>query len=289
MFKINSALPVLCIVIYRPPTRNPVFLTTFSEFLASVVLHYDKIMIVGDFNFHVDNITDQAATEFLNITESYNFVQHVHGPTHNCGHTLDLVFTLDLDLDSLSIRDLVVSDHMCILLNTVLHATKKPQKQKVRFRVLNKETAQSFSSLFNTARENLSNFSDTNDQLLAFNQLCLSTLDIVAPLITKHKTTTKIAPWMNEDIHSLKRTCRKAERRWKSSKLQVHYLLLKDLLTAYNCKITESRDQYFSQLISTNQNNPRILFNTINQLVNSPPPVQTFLPLPTVIKSLPTS
>lgn len=115
-------------------------------------------MIVADFNFHVDNTSNRATTEFLNITESYNFVQHVHGPTHNCEHRLDLVFTLGLNLDSLSIRDLAVSDHLCIQLNTVLQATIKPQKQKVQFCVLNKYTAQPFSSLSNTAVDNLSIF-----------------------------------------------------------------------------------------------------------------------------------
>ena len=136
------------------------------------------------------------------------------------------------------------------------------------------KTQLSLSLHFLTLRETICPFfSDTNDQLLAFNQLCLPNLDIVAPLITKQKTTTKIAPWMNKDIRGLRITCRKAECRWKSSKLQVHYLLLKDLLTAYNGKIKETRDQYFAQLISTNQHNPRILFNTINQLVNSPPPI----------------
>lgn len=96
---------------------------------------------------------------------------------------------LGLNLDSLSITDLAVSAHMCILLNTVLQATLKPPKQKVQFCVLNK-IYQSFSSLDST-NDNLSNLSNTNDQLLAFNQLCLSTLDMDAPFKTKLKSTVK--------------------------------------------------------------------------------------------------
>lgn len=79
------------------------------------------------------------------------FVQHMHGPTHNRGHTLDLVFTLGMNVVGLSTKDIAVSDHMCILFNTCLKATIKPQQQQVKFRVLNKHTAQYVSSLFNTA------------------------------------------------------------------------------------------------------------------------------------------
>lgn len=45
---------------------------------------------------------------------------------------------------------------------------------------------------------------------------------------------------------------------------------LNDDQKIYKCRIVGQR--HFSQLISANQQNPRILFNTINHLVNSPPP-----------------
>lgn len=50
------------------------------------------------------------ATEFLNITHSFNLGQHVCDSSYNQGHTLDLVFNLGLTINALSLIDLP-SDH----------------------------------------------------------------------------------------------------------------------------------------------------------------------------------
>ncbi len=276
MFKINCAFPILCLLIYRPPKMNPLFLTEFSELLSSIVVSYDQLIIAGDFNFHIDDISNRSSKAFLNVTESYNLVQHVKDPTHNQGHTLDLVFTLGLTVNNLSIMDLSVSDHMCILFDTtVVQTVEKDPKRKVQFRVINEHTAGAFIPLFNKAADSLICHSDTNYLTNTFQKLCLSTLDMVAPLKSQLKSTTKAVPWINEDIRSLKRTCRKVERQWKSSKLQVHYQSVKDLLQHYNNKVKEARSHYFSQLIYVNQHNPCILFSTINNLVNLQQPAAT--------------
>lgn len=51
------------------------------------------LMIIGDFNIHVDDPNDVYAVEFLDLLESMRLMQHVDVPTHEQGHTLDLVIT----------------------------------------------------------------------------------------------------------------------------------------------------------------------------------------------------
>jgi hypothetical protein len=53
----------------------------------------ERLVITGDFNFHVDIPTDRDAIKFLDILESYCLEQHVVGPTHVDGHTLDLIIS----------------------------------------------------------------------------------------------------------------------------------------------------------------------------------------------------
>lgn len=72
------------------------------------------MILAGVFNPHIDDATNCVATEFLNITESFNFKQHVSGATHTGGHTLDLVFSLGLNIDHIHCEDLLISDHKCI-------------------------------------------------------------------------------------------------------------------------------------------------------------------------------
>ena len=82
---------------------------------------FDNLSVIGDFNAHIDNVSDTFARDFINITESLNLIQHVSGPTHAHGHILDLVFTLGLSISSLCISELFVSDHKYINFN--LHLT----------------------------------------------------------------------------------------------------------------------------------------------------------------------
>lgn len=71
------------------------FLSGHSDFLSSTI-KLSRLLIVGDFNIHVDDDSDPFARYFINIKDSFHFAQHVSGPTHSKGHTLDLVLTLGL-------------------------------------------------------------------------------------------------------------------------------------------------------------------------------------------------
>ena len=65
---------------------------------------------------------------FLNISKSFNLVQHVTGPTHNRGHPLNFVFSLDTSLSSLNKID-SVPDHKCITFDTPLQPLTITQKR----------------------------------------------------------------------------------------------------------------------------------------------------------------
>ena len=81
-----------------------------------------------------------------------------------------------------------------------------------------------------------------------FNNKLKSTLDSVAPLLTKTIMIKPTPPWRNEETKKLKRNCRSAERRCRKSKLTVHHEIKK--------------------LISDHKNNHKFLFSTIELLTN---------------------
>lgn len=80
-----------CILLYRPAGPVAPFLKNCIDFLWSII-KLNSLIIVGDFNIHVDVTAWNTASEFLYIMQSFNLIQHVSGPTHDKGHTLDLVF-----------------------------------------------------------------------------------------------------------------------------------------------------------------------------------------------------
>uniref|UniRef100_A0A3P9C9L9 Reverse transcriptase domain-containing protein n=1 Tax=Maylandia zebra TaxID=106582 RepID=A0A3P9C9L9_9CICH len=77
----------------------------------------------------------------------------------------------------------------------------------------------------------------------------------------------KSPPWLNDSICGLKHDCRKAERRWRKTHLNVHLLYLKDLLASFNNAIRDARAAYFSHLVTKSRGNPKVLFNTISDIV----------------------
>lgn len=76
---LKSAKWVRLIIIYRPPPStanglsNTQFFSEFSMLLERVVLLPTDILILGDFNFHVDDSTDSAAACFLHLLDAFNF------------------------------------------------------------------------------------------------------------------------------------------------------------------------------------------------------------------------
>jgi len=72
--------------IYRPPqsntkSRNSVsfsqFLEDFQTLISSLSTSPHEFLITGDFNMHVNNLTDSNAIQFLSILDHANLTQHV--------------------------------------------------------------------------------------------------------------------------------------------------------------------------------------------------------------------
>ncbi len=67
-------------------------------------------------------------------------------------------------------------------------------------------------------------------------------------------------------VQNMKRQCRKAERMWRKTKLEIHYSIYKDSLHAFNVELATARQTFFSNLINSNLNNTRTLFATVERL-----------------------
>ncbi len=68
----------------------------------------------------------------------------------------------------------------------------------------------------------------------------------------------------------MKRQCRKAERMWWKTKLEIHYCIYNDSLHAFSVELATARQTFFSNIINHNLNNTRILFATVDRLTNPP-------------------
>lgn len=67
---------------------------------------------------------------------------------------------------------------------------------------------------------------------------------------------------------ALRQQCRQAERRWKKDKFYVSLDILRDSLSIYQKAVKQAKCQYLSDIISNNGHCPRVLFSTIDSVVN---------------------
>ena len=92
----NSSMTLLAI--YHTPSQtnhsaHPVILDEFADYMENFVTTNYNIVIVGDFNLHIDNDEDPKTQLFIDMMAAQGLDCHLNFPTHENGHSLDLVFT----------------------------------------------------------------------------------------------------------------------------------------------------------------------------------------------------
>lgn len=276
-FLINSKNPVLCVLIYRPPKHNSGFIIEFSELLSLITQRYDNIILLGDLNVHVCCPSNSLSSDFIHLTESFDFIQFVTGATHRLGHTLDLVLSLGLALSTVELLDelmvLGVTDHKALVFNAPLPRPPDNHLASIRSRVFNSKSASAFCNAFlsfpSPSPSGQLNNADINVMVDSFNYNCLTILDSIAPYRTRTPKSNP-NPWLNEHTRSVKRKRRIAERKWKSTKHPDSLIILKQLMKTYQEAVINAKFKYYSDIITKNSNNPRTLFSVIDSVTKPP-------------------
>uniref|UniRef100_A0A669CTZ7 Reverse transcriptase domain-containing protein n=1 Tax=Oreochromis niloticus TaxID=8128 RepID=A0A669CTZ7_ORENI len=136
------------------------------------------------------------------------------------------------------------------------------------YRAFGSDTAEDFSTLFEQLMSSPSESSSVDGLLSHLDSVCKSALDVVAPLRLR-QCKPKASPWLTDFTRAIRRECRRCERRWKKDRLYVSLEALKTSWKAYQRAVKTAKNSYFSQLIAANSHNPRVLYNTINSVLNA--------------------
>ena len=93
------------------------------------------LLIACDFNIHVDVPGNADSVCLKELLESMGLQQHVNVPTHESGHTLDLIITRQCDylLADIPVTDCLFSDHPTLICDLTLDRPPLPKK-KISFR-----------------------------------------------------------------------------------------------------------------------------------------------------------
>ena len=213
-------------VIYRPPERTDhpsfsVFMTEFRLLLESSIDINEDLVIVGDFNIHVEDPSNYKGTTFNQLLEDMGWIQLVNGRTHKAGHTLDLVIVrsgsslvTDVEVSTL------VSDHRLVECSVCLSRPTRERKA-ISFRNYGSII---LDSIVNDLQK-LPLFSDTaimpDDQAATLDTLIdqyeesRRVVEAHAKIKTKEAVIRDLSPWVNVTVLDGRRRRRKAEHIWR--------------------------------------------------------------------------
>ncbi len=227
-------------------------MSEFADLLSMLCFKFKNILILGDFNIHIDQNDCMLTKDFLFLLDCFNLKQLISGQTHNKGHTLDLVIANDAIVSQLSSVDIGLSDHLAIFFFPEISLSCTTSSHTVHFRKWKSIDLSDFADTVVSSLNGLP-LPSLEDKILQLNAVLASNLDYFAPLKSRCVSFARSAPWYNDELRSKKVACRKLERKWRDSGLNVFYQAWKDHLGEYRTEIESARSVYYSQIIDNDQ------------------------------------
>ena len=80
--QLNGPTPTVLVTVYRPPKPNKDFINDFSAFLTHLTSLSSNIILLGDFNIHMDNFNQALSKDFTSCLDSFDLKQYIDFPTH---------------------------------------------------------------------------------------------------------------------------------------------------------------------------------------------------------------
>ena len=215
----------------------------------------------SDFNIHVDVEDNPDAESFVDLIDSFGPAQHVCFATHVQGHTLDLVITRKMDsiIQNAPISGSFLSAHATVLFN--LNGFKSQSSAKEtwfgKIKLINlpkfKNDLRNSELLLNTPK-------CLADLVDCFGTTLKSIIEKHAPWRKKTMIQRAQAPWLSDEIRSVKHLRRIAERNWRSTKSESDWRTFKLLRNKAVFLMDKSHCEFYTDFISNISGNQRKLF-----------------------------
>ncbi|XP_072043250.1 uncharacterized protein [Amphiura filiformis] len=246
------------IIIYRPhPTKANGFtlnrfMEEFEDFLQEVSLLTGKLIMLGNFNFHINEPHRSEVVRFQAIVSSFGLNQHVTQATHISGNTLDLLRTPEKE-DLVRLCDAGTaygSDHYMV--RFILQQNKPPPLRVTStlrdFRKVDPMALKTDLNceLNNSVKPKASNVNDLLDHL---EKAATRVLDKHAPATTRSRRVCSRPPWYNDNLR---------EEKHKESYWEQHL--------CYNKMLQDSKKRHFNDAL--NNASPKDTFRVIGILLN---------------------
>ena len=258
--------------IYRPPSSSTsTFFEQFQTLLEDIHHTTENLVIISDFNFHVESTSPNTKT-FNSLIDSFDLTQEVNFPTHIYGHTLDLLLTKSNNDHILNVHTTdAFSDHFSITCTLHLPTPRSQISATVSFRKYHKINKEKIKTDL-IASDLISNPCNNADTLYKQYHTTLTTLiDKYAPLHTKHTKTKYIPGWVNEAVIAAKETKHLFERIWCRNKSHFNRSQYVQKVHQYNRTCMQAKSEFLKAKNQDNHHDPKKLWRVLGNVLHRLP------------------
>ena len=253
------------------------FLKEFEEYLEVLSCRKELIILWGDFNIHIQDKNNKLSNDFSELVFSYGFSQIVSSPTHIGGNILDLVLVKQPDaISQLNVltdeENICLSDHFLIELEIPEEQDKIDDRKLLSYKKFSVDKVLDFKQDLRNSRLNwiypdafpMFNF---NEHVSGFFSYVNCVVNKYSPKVTETRRTTE-KPFTNKLIKEARRQKRRAERRYKKTKLKVDKTALNDAARSVNKCVKQSLDDFYAVKFGKVKGDQKGTYKIINHLLN---------------------
>jgi len=208
-------------VVYRPGSSatSDLFFDEFADLLERVAVTSSPLIIAGDLNVHMETVDDPAAIKLLDILSMHSLTQRIKGPTHDCGHTLDVLITRsDQIINSINVDPPLLSDHSLIVASVDIHVSRKYNVSRQARRSWRSLDVELFARDLRQSALTLAPPADVDALFQCYNDTLRSLVDVHAPLrMVSCRKGGRSARWYDGDCRVEKAKTRRLERIYRRS------------------------------------------------------------------------
>ena len=266
-----SSKKITFVLVYRFTELAPsLFLTEFHNFIEKVFVSFNNLIILGDFNLHVNQVFNSEVIRFNSILSSFGLSQLVDQPTHVAGNTLDLLIT---NQTQMQIKDICVdhvnfSDHSFVFFKFPFECNKSELKT-VSMKIYKEVNFDDFkmkvtSKVKEFTEKQFNNFADAVNN---YNLLCHDA--IKDNVIIKTVNIGKVRPkWIDVEYQQSRAERRRLYKRWVRTRSD------EDRYNFVNCRekthelSIKKQSQFYSKTIENSSNCQKSLFAICKNLLD---------------------
>ena len=215
------SLVITLVRVYKPPnTTSFDFHDDFLDCILDMIALDNNIMIMGDFNHHINKELDEDASNFMESMSLVGLVQHVDCRTHESDNILDLVFTESSnEFSVLRCRSgPFVSVHCMVMCDMVL-AKPEIKCRDIMFHDLDSIDPELMASAIKI-KDTFLDFTppEFENWVIQFEEALSQVFDKYAPVQTKTILEKNKVPWFTKSVKEFKQKMTQREKLWRKYK-----------------------------------------------------------------------